>query len=298
MQFLLKKHSFGKIKPMKKLLLVSLIIGFFSMLQAQRIQTPTLSPFSEIKQEIGLTEIKIQYSRPSAKGRTVFGELVPYGKTWRTGANASTKIFLSEAANIGGHPIDSGTYAIYTIPQEKSWTIIIHSQTRYRSIAGNRLKPEDDVCRFEVPVVHNPIMEETFTMQFTDIATTGCNIRISWENTQVNIPIKVEVDAKIEAQIAQIMSNAEVPHRTYFEAAQYYHHNGKDVVKAIEWIKKGLELSPDNFRYGLLHAKILFKDGQRDEAMNAINLANAWAEKAKNSNYIEQTALFREEMMK
>jgi hypothetical protein len=273
------------------------IFLFVANISAQDLKTPTLSPYSEIKQEIGLTTITLQYARPSAKGRKVFGDLVPYGAVWRTGANAFTKIILNEACTIGGKPVEKGTYALFTIPGEKNWTIIIHTNTSLRSLAGDAYKPENDLFRFEVPVKNNPVMEETFTIQFADLSTNSCNIRLTWENTMINIPVSVDVDSKIMAQMEELLKNPDaIKHGTYFEAAQYYLHNGKDLKTALSWINAALEKSKDNFRYGLLKSKILAADGKKKEAMEAINLAYEWALKANNSNYIEQTSLFRKEL--
>ena len=266
---------------------------------SQRLNTPTLSPFSEITQEIGLTEISLSYSRPSAKGRTIFGDLVPFDKMWRTGANASTKITLSESAMIGGNKVDPGTYAFYTIPGKNKWTIIVHANTKMRSIAGDAYKEENDVCRFEVAPVEAQDYVETFTIQFTDIKSNSCHVQLSWENTIVQIPIEVEVDQKIDQQMTEFLKDpASIPHRTYFQAAQYYLHNDKDMVTALEWIDAALAKSPENFRYGLLKAKIYDKSGNLKAAISTINKANEWARNAQNANYIEQTDLFRQSLMK
>lgn len=284
---------------MKYMVSLFMMLFFTSNALGQRLKTPTLSPYSEIKQEIGLTEISIQYARPSAKGRTVMGELVPFGKLWRTGANASTKIILSEETKIGGHPVPTGTYALYTIPGEKEWTIIIHGNTTHRSVAGDVYKQEEDICRFTLNPIHQPTYEETFTLQFTDITTTGCNIKLSWENTMILIPVEVNVDCNVEAQIASFMEDMEnVSDRALFESAQYYLHNDKDQVKALKWIDLALTKSPKNFRYGLLKAKILEKSGQHDEAISTINQAHQWAVDANNANYMEQTQIYKKQISK
>lgn len=275
-----------------------LILGSFSLF-AQNLKVPTLSPRSEIKQEIGLTEIKISYSRPSAKGRTIFGDLVPYEKMWRTGANASTQLTFTEDVKVGGNPLTAGTYALYTIPGKENWTIIIHKNTKMRSIAGDRYKKEDDAFRFEVKSISNPLPVETFTIQFTDISTKGCQLMLSWENTVVKFPIEVEVDAKIETQMADLLKEPEkLSHRNYFRAAEYYLHNNKDLNTATEWIKTALEKSPKNFRYGLLHAKILAAQAKKGAAMKTIKEAHQWAVDRDNANYIEQTKLFMESLEK
>ena len=282
---------------MKQLISVICLLLCFNLCYGQRLKTPTLSPFSKISQQVGLTDVTLQYSRPSAKGRIVFGELVPFDQVWRTGANAATKITFKEVAKIGGKTIQPGEYAIYTIPSKDLWTIIIHSNTSLRSIAGGAYKPSNDVFRFEIAPKNNNYVE-TFTCQFSQVKTNALMLDIAWENTLISIPIEVEVDKKIEAQMLDFMKNPEnIPHRTYFEAAQYYSNNGKDLNDALSFIDSALEKSPENFRYGLLKAKILAKMNNYKNALVVIKAANMWAKNKNNANYIEQTRLFWESLL-
>lgn len=278
---------------MKKLTFAICLFLCFNLCYGQRLKTPTLSPFSEISQQVGLTEVALQYSRPSAKGRVVFGTLVPYNKVWRTGANAATKITFKEVAKIGGKTIQPGEYAIYTIPRKDRWTIIIHSNTKLRSIAGGAYKPSNDVFRFELVSEKNSNYVETFTCQFSQVKTNSVKLDITWENTLISIPIEVEVDKKIESQMLNFMKTPEnIPHRTYFEAAQYYSNNDKDLNEALDFINKALDKSPENFRYGLLKAKIQAKNNDGGGALITVKIANQWAKNKNNANYMEQTRLF------
>ena len=278
---------------MKYSISVICLLVCFNLCYGQRLKTPTLSPFSKISQQVGLTEVTLQYSRPSAKGRVVFGELVPYDKVWRTGANRATRITFKEVAKIGGKKIQPGEYAIYTIPNQGYWTIIIHANTSLRSIAGDAYKPSNDVFRFELVPEKNNNYVETFTCQFSEVKTNSLMLDITWENTLISIPIEVEVDKKIKSQMQVFMKNPEkIPHRTYFEAAQYYSNNGKDLKDALNFIDSALNKSPENFRYGLLKAKILAKMNNYKEALVIIEAANNWAKNKNNANYIEQTKLF------
>ena len=277
---------------------ITLCLVIFN-LNAQNLKVPTLSPFSEIKQEIGLTEISLSYARPSAKGRTVMGNLVPYGEMWRTGANASTKITVSETVKIAGNELPAGTYALYSIPQKESWEIIIHKKTNFRSIAGGKVKPENDAFRFKVKPITTALNVETFTIQFTDIHTKGCNIQLSWANTMINLPIEVEVDAKIEAQMKTLLATPEkVSHRVYFRAAEYYLHNQKDLNQSMEWIDAALVKSENNFRYGLLKSKIYTAQGAKDKAISTVKTAYEWAKAKNNANYMGQTSLYLSELEK
>lgn len=283
---------------MKQLITFISIFFWSSLCYSQTLKTPTLSPFSKISQEVGLTEITLEYSRPSAKGRIVFGDLVPYDNVWRTGANASTKITLIESAYIGEKFIEPGTYALYTIPGKDMWTIIIHSNTKLRSLAGDAYNPADDVFRFDVKPERINNYVETFTIQFSELQTNSVHLQLVWENTLVSIPIEVEVDSKIEQQMAEFMKNPDnIPHQTYFEAAQYYINNDKSLDEALTFINEALKKSNENFRYGLLKAKIQDKNGDRKAALVTINDAHNWAKKAKNDNYIEQTDLFRKSLL-
>jgi hypothetical protein len=259
----------------------------------QNIRVPTLSPFAEITQQVALTKVKLTYARPSAKGRKIFGGLVPFDEIWRTGANASTKLTFTEDVSIAGNALKAGTYALYTIPGESSWTMIIHKNTKHRSLAGNVYKKEEDAFRFTVKPIRHSGFTETFTIQFINLKTKSVDIALSWENTMVSFKIDFGVDKQIDNQIAELMkAEGGMSHRNYFRAAEYYFHNDRDLNKAVEWIKTGIVKSPKNFRYGLLHAKILAKQGKRSEALKVIAEANAWAKESNNANYIGQTQLF------
>jgi hypothetical protein len=285
---------------MKFTLLFIFIVALFCQLAiSQDLKVPTLSPFTEITQEVGLTQVKLSYARPGAKGRKVFGDLVPFGEVWRTGANASTKLTFTEDVKIEGNALKAGTYALYTIPGEKEWTIIIHTNTRHRSIAGDVYKPVEDAFRFKVPSGKASNYMETFTIGFGDITTNSLKVAIAWENTEVKFRIDFDVDGAVDKQIAALAAApGGLTHQAQFLAAEYYLHNKKDLGKADEWIKSAMEKSAKNSRYGLLRAKILAKAGKRDEALKVVAEANAWAKEAKNANYIDQTQEFWDSIKK
>lgn len=280
-----------------KLLFLALVFSL-SLGYGQGLDTPTLSPFSKTSQEFGLTSISLEYSRPSARGRTVFGSLVPFNQIWRTGANASSKLTFQDPIIIAGTTVAPGSYAIYTIPGEEQWTVIIHKNTSLRSLAGDAYTPENDLFRFTVTPRQTQGYVESFTMQFKAVKTDGVTLELSWENTMINIPIRQDVDLIIQEQLATLMLTPnDVPHRTYFEAAQYYYSNNKQLFEAMAYINAALEKSPENFRYGLLKAKIQDKAGAKEAALNTINMANQWAKNANNANYIEQTELFKQSLL-
>jgi Protein of unknown function (DUF2911). len=280
---------------MKNILSLALLFVFAQLGfgQAQELKVPVLSPLTEISQEVGLTQVKLSYARPSAKGRKVFGELVPFNEVWRTGANASTKLTFTEDVKIEGNSLKAGTYALYSIPGEKEWTIIIHTNTKHRSIAGDVYKPAEDAFRFKVTPGKTANFVETFTIGFSDITTSSVKLFIAWENMEVKFKIDLDVDSRINEQIAALSSSpGGMSHQNYFLAAEYNLHNDKDLAKADEWILKAMEKSAKNSRHGLLRAKILAKAGKKDEALKVVAEANVWATEAKNANYIQQTQQF------
>ena len=281
---------------MRRNLFLLLLILPVTML-GQQLKTPTLSPITKISQQVGLTSVDLEYSRPSAKGRVIFGDLVPYDAIWRTGANASTKLTFSEPGFINKQPVEAGTYALYTIPGKEEWTIIVHTKLTMRSLAGDAYQESNDLFRFKIKPEKSTDFVETFTLQFADITSHSMNLRLSWEHTVVNIPIQVEVDKKIAEQMATLLENPDaISHRTYFSAAQYYLTNNKDMNSALDWIDAGLAKSPKNFRYGLLKAKIQYKMGDTAGAVQTIDTAHGWAKEANNANYMEQTSLFKKSM--
>ena len=273
--------------------------GFGQAQNQPTLNVPTLSPITEISQEVGLTTVKLSYSRPGAKGRRVFGDLVPFNEVWRTGANASTKLTFTEDVKIEGNPLKAGTYALYTIPGEKEWTVIIHTNTRHRALAGGVYKQEEDAFRFKIPAQKTSNHIETFTIDFVDITANSTKLRVAWENTEIKFRIDFDVDANVDRQIAALSSSPTgMTHQTEFLAAEYDLHNNKDLTKADQWISAAMEKSAKNPRYGLLRAKILAKAGKRDEALKVVAEANAWATEQKNANYVEQSKLFWDSIKK
>jgi len=268
----------------------------FNSSEAQSLKVPTLSPRGEISQEVGLTEVKLSYSRPSAKGRKIFGGLVPYGEMWRTGANAATTVTFAESVTVSNQTLPAGTYAIYTIPNPDLWTIIIHKNTTMRSLDGNYDKA-NDAMRFGVIASNSPIHMETFTMDISDVTTSSFNIRLMWADKLAKIPVKLNVDNQVAAQMQKLtMSSAGVHHMDYFKAAEYKYHNGKDLSEAHAYIVNALSKSKENPRYGLMKAKIENNMGKVNMARNTLRLANNWARVQDNTNYVNQTLLYAKEM--
>lgn len=260
-------------------LLATCTIGF------SQIKTPAPSPSASFKQEVGLISMEVEYSRPSKKGRVVFGDLVPYGEMWRTGANASTKVTFSDKVSVGGKDLDKGTYALYTIPGQKEWTIIFYSNTSYWGTPDDKdFKEEEVAARFNVPVytMANESVE-TFTIGTDNIKNDGADLFILWESTYVSIPIKVDTDSKVQAAIKSTMAGPKAG--DYYAAARYYYEQKKDFKQALEWVDKSLEMGGDKFWILRLKANIQSELGMYKDAIATATKSTELAKADGNSDY-------------
>lgn len=265
---------------MKKVFITALAVLCFSLADAQ-LKTPAPSPTQTIKQDFGLGSIELSYSRPSMKGRKIFGDLVPFGNVWRTGANSATLITFSDEVMIGDAKIAPGKYGLLSIPNKNSWTLIITKQTDVTSPAA--YKQENDVARVDVNSMKMDEKMETFSMQFANVKPNSCELHIMWENTAVSLPISTNVDAKVMAQIDQQMNK---DNRPYYAAAMYYMDNGKDLNQALSWFDKAVEQTPTFYWVHHQRANCLAKLGRKAEAKAAAEKSKELAAAAKNSDYV------------
>lgn len=247
----------------------------------QGIKTPAASPQQTIRQDVGLSAIEITYSRPAMKGRKIFGDLVPMGKLWRTGANAATKIKFGEDVLVEGLPVKAGEYALYSIPGEKQWEIILNKGTNNWGIGG--YKEEDDVARFKVTPKKSASTFENFTIWLDNVSGPSATIFIAWENTVVQFGVSAEIDAKIMTQIQDVMSQDKRP---YFQAASYYYENDKDMKQALDWINKAIDQNPTAFWVVHLKAKIQAKLGDKRGAIQSANESIKLAQAAGSDDYV------------
>lgn len=266
---------------MKKVFLTSLAALCLFVAEAQ-LKTPAPSPTQTIKQDFGLGSIELSYSRPAMKGRKIFGDLVPFGNVWRTGANSATLLTFSDEVTIGGKKIAPGKYGLLSIPGKDSWTLIISKQTDVTSPAA--YKAESDVVRVDVNTMKMTEKMESFTMQFANVKPTSCELHVMWENTAVSLPISTDVDTKVMSQIDQLMNKDTRP---YFNAAMYYMDNGKDLNQALEWFNKAAEANPKAFWIVHQKANCLAKLGKNAEAIEAAEKSKAMAAEAKNNDYVK-----------
>lgn len=277
---------------MKKMILSAIAACSLIVAEAQ-LKTPAPSPAQTVKQDFGLSTIELSYSRPAVRNRKIFGDIVPYGAVWRTGANSATTLTFGDEVIIGGTKIPAGKYGLLTIPNKKSWTIIISKQTDVTSPAA--YKADMDVVRYEASVSKPKPSAESFTIQFANVKPSSCDLQIAWDNAVVVLPITTEIDSKIMANIESAMKADKPP---YFQAAMYYMENGKDLKQALAWFNKAVEAQPDAFWVQHQWANCLAKLGQTSEAKTAALKSKELAAAAKNEDYVKLNDKLLKELSK
>jgi len=271
---------------MKNVLLLFAVVllagSQINLLEAQ-IRTPAASPLSEVKQTVGLTDVTVVYSRPSMKDRKIFGAdgIVPYGKIWRTAANAATKITFSDDVTIGGTKLAKGTYAILSIPGADKWTVMFY--TFEGAGFGSYVEKTPDAS-YEAKPVKTGKAVETFTIDINHLRNTSAHIEISWENTSVSVPFEVEVDSKVMADINKVMGGPTAGELT--AAAAYYHESGKDLEQALAWIEKANGMGQARYWNVRRQAMILGDLKRYDDAIKAAQQSIALAKEAGDDDYV------------
>ncbi len=272
---------------MKKLVLLSFVALLSFGVEAQ-IQTPAPSPFSKLEQKVGLTDVTVEYSRPNMRGRKVFGDLVPFGELWRTGANKNSIITFSDDVTIEGKAVPAGSYAIFTRPNEAVWEVIFYSDTE------NWGTPQEwDASKVAATVkVETYTMSEsieTFTMTIDDLYNNGATLGILWENTYVGVKFVVPTVEKALASIQATMANtADLTANDYFAAGSYYFSEGMNMEQAKEWVDKAVEMDGGKAYWmmrtqSLIHAKL----GDMKGAVEAAKKSLVAAQAAGNQDYVK-----------
>jgi tetratricopeptide (TPR) repeat protein len=267
----------------KNSLLVLIMAAGLCMTQAQTLKVPALSPSQTIKQAFALSDVTVDYSRPSAKGRVVYGDVVPFGKVWRTGANGSTKFTFGDDVKIEGVELKAGTYALYTIPNKDSWDLMFYKDLNLNGNV-NDYKAENEVIRVKVKPNPLPVFVETFTINFADVKSNSVVIELLWENTRVAFNVTEEIDSKIMKNIETALA---VDSRPYIQAASYYYEADKDQKKALEWANKAIEQNPKAFWAVALKAKIQLKLNDKKGATESANKVIELAKEAKNDDFVK-----------
>ncbi len=222
---------------MKKIILF-LTLSVASMLNAQ-VVTPKASPVAKLQQKVGLADIQIEYSRPGAKGRTIYGDLIPYGQMWRLGANENTKITSSEALIIGKDTLKAGTYALFAKPGETSWELYFYADYSNWGLP-DPWDAQKVVLQANAAVQKIQDYQENLSIELDALSNNGGTLLITWENTKVSLPFTLNTKAKVLASIDKTMAGPSA--NDYHAAATYYFNENLDLKKALEWSTKAVEL--------------------------------------------------------
>lgn len=272
---------------MKKIFITGALLLALTAVNAQ-IRTPQASPHALVEQTVGLTDIKIEYSRPSAKGRSVYGELVPFGRMWRTGANANTIITFSQDVVISGKTLPKGSYALYTQPKADSWDVVFYADTNNWGLP-EKYDDKKEALRATVKPEFLSRNVETLSININNIDNDGASLEIAWEKTmialRIDVPTKQQALKSIETVLAGPTAN------DYFAAAQYYYQSNGDQAKALAWINSAIEKSSkgQEVPFYFLRQKSLIqaKMGDKKGAIETAKLSLAASEKANNNDYVK-----------
>jgi len=268
------------------------LCGLSASAQTQdNIEFPAASPAATLQQRIGLTDFEITYSRPSVKGRTIFGSLQSFGEVWRTGANAATKLTFDTEILFGGQAVPAGTYALFTIPGETSWTVILNQDAE--QWGAFRYDASVDIVRVTAEPEQAAPFRETLVITFDRLRDESADLVIGWENTEVRVPITVDVVTRLKPQIEEVMATGESqPDYLYYQAANFYFEHREKLGEekldsAAAWIGFALEENPDAYWMLHLQAKILAELGLTESAIESAqrSTAAAVAQEGPNSGY-------------
>lgn len=272
---------------MKKLIYAVAFMLATYAIEAQ-VKTPQPSPKTTVQQVVGLTDVTLDYSRPSAKGRTIFGDLVPFGKLWRTGANLNSMITFSDDVTIDGKALPKGKYALFTVPKADTWEIIFYKTTDNWG-TPEEFKESDVALRANAKPVLTDRRVETFTLSIGNITNDAADLEIAWEKTFVALKFEVPSKKAAMASIAKVLAGPTAG--DYFSAAQYYYQANIDHNKALEFINKAIGMVKPGedapFWHLRLKSLIQAKLGDKKGAIETAKLSLAGAQKEKNDDYVK-----------
>lgn len=267
-----------------KTFLTALVLTFSMSIFAQ-LEAPQPSPNSNTTQMVGLSEVSIAYSRPSANERAVFGNLVPFNKRWRTGANENTIITFSTDVKIGEQALEAGSYAVYSTPKKESWDVFFYEDTDNWGLP--KTWNEDAVAAMvNVPVKSLNHMVETLSIDLGALQMDKAHLQMSWEKTMVEVPISFPTDDLVMESVTAIMSGPSAS--DYFDSAIYYLNAGKDLNKAEEWMEKGMVMVEVKPFWMLRQQSLIYAaNGKKDKAIVTAKASLEGAKKAGNADYIK-----------
>lgn len=250
-------------------------------LKAQGVALPQASSGQTLIQDFGLGKITVKYSRPNTKGRKIFGDLEPYGSVWRTGANGATVITFSEDVTFEGKAVPAGQYALFTIPAKHAWTVILNKNTQ--QWGAYDYKQSEDFLRVEIKPQTLKDKVESFHIDLGEVYPTHALLTIAWDHTLIPVHLTTDIDTKVMQSIDVAMKGTKKP---YFQAAQYYFENGKDLNKALEWMNAAEAADPKGPWIRLWKGRVQLKMGDKAGAAASAEAGVKLAKDANNEEYI------------
>ena len=270
---------------MKKILLLSTIFCY-SFISAQ-IKSPQPSPTATITQKVGVSNISVEYSRPGAKEREIFGGLVSYGKMWRTGANKATKITFNENCVFGGAKVKKGSYSLFTIPGEKEWTVVLNKNTELWGVG--KYDEKNQVCSIVSKAIETKDFTESFTIDFGTFKSFSAIMSLKWANTKIDIKIESLAAKKLEKQYLELLTKGPSA-SDYYNGAKFFADNTSEYEMALEWINTAIDKRPDAFWMQFHKARILKKMGNKKESISVAEEVIALAKEKKDDyGYIKRS---------
>lgn len=251
---------------MGKLIYSLCVIFWMYQTSIAQITHPKMSPFSSVKQDIGLTTITIAYSRPSVRGRKVIGDLVPYDRIWRVGANESTKFTTSHDIQISKQLLKKGTYVLYTIPHHEYWEVIFHKNLTHWGDGRKEYKPSEDAFRINIKPEKINDFQETFLITINHLDHNNGVMEWVWENTKISIPISVDTHVLMVDQINKELKTNPTA-MSYYQSARYFQEQSKDTKQALIWLDKAEKLGGKTYYIHRVRSLVLAKQKQYKKAI-------------------------------
>lgn len=276
---------------MKQLLLV---VGVLFCLGSNAQELPKLSPYAQADYIVGLTKISLQYSRPSVRGRVIFGELVPFNEVWRLGANEPTKITTStelifKSEDGVEQKLPAGTHAIFAFPsKDLNWKIVFNSDVEQWG-AGS-YNAEKDLVSLKIKAIETSFTE-TLLIEINEVTTTSASINIHWDKLKITIPFAVNTNEQAQKNIQDAIATGKDLDKVYMNAANYYFNIVKDNGIALKYINESINVK-ETHNNVFLKARILYASGETKEAIKLGEHALKLAEEAKDerwTKYISET---------
>lgn len=258
-----------------------------------QVELPRVSPNASVSQTVGYTSITINYCRPAVHARKIWGELVPYNKVWRMGANEATTIQFTTDVYVEGNKVPAGKYSLFTIPTEKDWTIIINKVDK--QWGAYNYKQEEDLVRFKVKPVESAFAEN-LCYSFDNLTSSSASIFVRWENLKIAFKVEVDLTSQVYAKIKEAIAAKPDNWQNYSQAANYAADNNLYSDEPLQWVEKAISLGGGYYPY-FVKAKLMFKKNNANEALKALERCREIGRTDKNwDSFVSQVDLLEKQI--